>query len=115
MTAFDHFNILAPIYERVIKPKPPTDLLTHLQLPQGAQVLDVGGGTGRIAQAVIPYAGNITILDLSPNMLREAAKKPGLHGVLAPSEKLPYPDGTFDAVMMVDALHHVVDQRASLQ
>lgn len=115
MPAFDHFDFLAPIYDRVIKPKPPTDLLEHLQLQPNAIVLDVGGGTGRIALELVPHAGNITILDLSPRMLREAVRKPGLHGVLAPSEFLPYPDDSFDAVLMVDALHHVINQKASLQ
>ncbi len=115
MPAFDHFDFLAPIYDRVIKPKPPTDLLEHLQLQPDAVVLDVGGGTGRIALELAPHAGNVTILDLSPKMLREAVRKPGLNGVLAPSELLPYPDGSFDAVLMVDALHHVINQKASLQ
>lgn len=115
MPAFDHFDFLAPIYDRVIKPKPPTDLLEHLNLQTSARVLDVGGGTGRIALELVPHAGSVTILDLSPKMLREASRKPGLNGVLAPSEKLPYPDGSFDAVLMVDALHHVINQKASLQ
>jgi len=114
MPAFDHFNFLAPIYDRVIKPKPPDDLLTYLNLSSDSKVLDAGGGTGRIARGLIPYSGEITILDLSPRMLREAISKPGLQAVLAPSELLPYRENSFDAVLMVDALHHVIDQKHTL-
>lgn len=115
MPSFDHFDFLAPIYDRVIKPKPPIDLLAHLALNSKSHVLDVGGGTGRIAQALLPHAGEITIVDLSSKMLQEAMLKPGLNGVLAGSEHLPYPSGTFDAVLMVDALHHVFDQALTLR
>ena len=115
MSSFDHFDFLAPFYDRVIKPKPPVDLLAHLALNSNSHVLDVGGGTGRIAQNLLPHAAGITIVDLSYKMLREAMLKPGLNGVLARSEYLPYSSGTFDAVLMVDALHHVIDQTLTLR
>jgi demethylmenaquinone methyltransferase/2-methoxy-6-polyprenyl-1,4-benzoquinol methylase len=115
MKPFDHFDFIAPIYDRVIKPKPPDDLLTHLNLSVDSRVLDAGGGTGRIARGLIPHAGDITILDLSPRMLREAVNTLGLQAILAPSESLPYRDNSFDAVLMVDALHHVIDQQNTLQ
>ncbi len=114
MPTFDHFDFLAPIYDKVIKPKPPTDLLGYLNLNGSSQVLDVGGGTGRIAQSLVPHSARITIVDLSYKMLQEAAAKPGLDGVMAGSEHLPYGDESFDAVLMVDALHHVIDQVVTL-
>ncbi len=114
MSSFDHFDFLAPIYEKVIKPKPPVDLLEHLNLNQDTHVLDVGGGTGRIAQTLVPHAAEITIVDLSYRMLQETTSKIGLQGVMGGSEHLPFDDETFDAVLMVDALHHVIDQMLSL-
>jgi demethylmenaquinone methyltransferase/2-methoxy-6-polyprenyl-1,4-benzoquinol methylase len=114
MASFDHFDFLAPFYDKVIKPKPPVDLLAHLGLNSHSRVLDVGGGTGRIAQALLPHSAEITIVDLSIKMLQEAMLKPGLNGVLAGSEHLPYSDESFDAVLMVDALHHVIDQNQTL-
>lgn len=115
MSSFDHFDFLAPIYDRVIKPKQPVDLLEHLNIDRNSQVLDVGGGTGRIAQTLLPHAAGITIVDLSIKMLKEAMIKPGLTGILAGSEYLPYASGEFDAVLMVDALHHVIDQQMTLK
>jgi demethylmenaquinone methyltransferase/2-methoxy-6-polyprenyl-1,4-benzoquinol methylase len=44
-------------------------------------------------------------------MLQEANKKEGLNPVCSHTELLPFPAGYFDRVIMVDALHHVCDQK----
>lgn len=77
-------------------------------------VLDVGGGTGRIAQTLFPHAASVTVVDMSYKMLQEAKLKPGLKVAMAGSENLPYPTDSFDAVLMVDAFHHVIDQQQTL-
>ena len=68
------------------KPAPPVDLLEHLNLNNESHVLDVGGGTGRVAQTLIPYAASVTVVDLSYKMLQEAKLKPGLRLAMAGSE-----------------------------
>jgi demethylmenaquinone methyltransferase/2-methoxy-6-polyprenyl-1,4-benzoquinol methylase len=37
-----------------------------------------------------------------------------LRPVCSRTEKLPFADGTFARIIMVDALHHVIDQRETL-
>jgi demethylmenaquinone methyltransferase/2-methoxy-6-polyprenyl-1,4-benzoquinol methylase len=73
-------------------------------------VLDAGGGTGRIAKILREYVRQIIVVDISLGMLKEASNKCDLLSVNAPTEYLPFPDMYFDRVLMVDALHHVVDQ-----
>ena len=114
MPAFDHFGFLAPYYDRIAKPAPPGDLLEHLNLNDQSHVLDMGGGTGRVAQTLTPYAGSVTVVDLSYKMLQQAKLKPGLRFAMAGSEALPYPSESFDAILMVDAFHHVIDQQRTL-
>ena len=114
MPAFDHFGFLAPHYDRMAKPQPPLDLLEHLNLNSNSNVLDVGGGTGRVAQTLLPYSASVTVVDLSFKMLMEARLKPGLRVSMAGSEDLPYPSESFDAIIMVDAFHHVIDQQLTL-
>lgn len=107
----DHFGILAPYYERFIRPKEPEELREFGKLPIAGALLDAGGGTGRIAQGLQGQAGSIVVADLSFRMLRQAREKPGLLLVGAHSEALPFGEGSFERVIMVDALHHVIDQR----
>ncbi len=107
---FDHFNFLAPIYDKVIQPKPPRRLAELLDLDTSANLLDIGGGTGRITQFFSKMVKQVIIADTSFNMLLKSQEKSGLEAANAASELLPFRDQSFDRVLMVDALHHVYDQ-----
>lgn len=113
MPVFDHFDLLAPFYERFIQPRPPEELLTHLDLPAQGALLDAGGGTGRVSQFLREHAQPVVVADLSCRMLAQARQKEGLRPVCSHTEHLPFPDETFARIIMVDALHHVCDQRAT--
>jgi len=114
MGHFDHFDFLAPLYETVIKPKEPEALWRHLRLPVSGALLDAGGGTGRVAQHMTGKADAVVIADLSCKMLAESREKPGISAVCAPSERLPFTAGYFARIIMVDALHHVIDQQGTI-
>jgi ubiquinone/menaquinone biosynthesis C-methylase UbiE len=114
MPLIDHFNLLAPWYDQVIQSRIPEKLLQLIDLPQRGLVLDAGGGTGRIAQYLYGDGRMIVIADLSTRMLAQAGSKSGLERVCSESEKLPFRQGTFDRIVMVDALHHVADQRQTI-
>ncbi len=111
MTLLDHFGWIAPYYDRVIRTDFPEKLMKQLKLPVTGRVLDAGGGTGRIAQAFVPYTGQMVVADLSLKMLREAGKKEGIAPVCCQVEYLPFAEGAFDRVIMVDAFHHVINQQ----
>jgi len=111
---FDHFDWLAPLYDRAIHEfSAQESLQRYLDLPAAGRLLDAGGGTGRVAAALHGQASQIIIADLSRGMLRQAALKPGLWPVCSHTEHLPFPDAFFDRVIMVDALHHVIDQTST--
>jgi ubiquinone/menaquinone biosynthesis C-methylase UbiE len=110
MPLFDHFDLLAPLYDKVIGYKDPVKIIKLGGFPVDGIVLDAGGGTGRISQALIGKAAHLIVLDLSFGMLEKAKQKDGLKPVCSHTEALPFPDETFDAVVMVDALHHVCNQ-----
>jgi len=111
-----HFKFLAPIYERFVKPREPEKILAQLGLPQpDGAVLDAGGGTGRVAQYFVGKAARVIVADQTFEMLQEAGKKEGLAAVCALTEEMPFPDGYFCCIIMVDALHHVADQAATIR
>jgi demethylmenaquinone methyltransferase/2-methoxy-6-polyprenyl-1,4-benzoquinol methylase len=113
MAIFDHFDVLAPLYETFIPPKDPQELWALATLPIDGALLDAGGGTGRVAQFMLGKAAPVVVADLSFKMLMEAQQKDGLRPVSSHTERLPFADATFDRIIMVDALHHVYDQRAT--
>jgi demethylmenaquinone methyltransferase/2-methoxy-6-polyprenyl-1,4-benzoquinol methylase len=106
---FDHFDFIAPVFSRVGYSSLET-MLYQAGLPTPGRVLDAGGGAGRVANAIRAYAGQVIIADPSLGMLRQADRAQ-LGIACSTSESLPFPDATFERVIMVDALHHVIDQR----
>lgn len=114
MPLIDHFNLLAPIYEIFIKPKKPEELMARMDLPVEGALLDAGGGTGRVSQFLDGHAVGVVVADQSCRMLEEARGKPGLRPVCGETENLPFPDGFFARIIMVDALHHVASQRETI-
>lgn len=109
-TGIDHFGILAPFYEKFIAPKFPEKLAELAELEPGGSLLDIGGGTGRVANFLTGKTGWILIADESLGMLKEARKKDALETVCVNSENLPLQGESFDRIIMVDALHHVQNQ-----
>jgi len=110
----DHFDLVARFYERVIPPPDPAELVDLLRLPTAERLLDVGGGTGRVAAALQPFVGGVVVSDLSLGMLRQAGQKEGLHPLRAHAERLPFPDASFGRIVVVDALHHFCSQEAAI-
>jgi len=47
-------------------------------------------------------------------MLRNARKKAGLDGVRARTEQLPFTDGAFERIIVIDALHHFARREEAL-
>lgn len=108
---FDHFDVIAPIYARVTYSA--LGKMRELAgLPVKGRLLDIGGGTGRVASALLQDVDEVVIADVSMGMLRQTHRST-LQPVCSHSESLPFPDGYFERVIMVDALHHVINQPAS--
>ena len=104
----DLFHWIAPFYDRVFRFLDPTQLFALLELGPGHQLLDVGGGTGRVTNALVEHVDGACIVDVSWGMLTEAQLK-GLHACQGAAEHLPFSEGAFDRILIVDAFHHFQD------
>jgi ubiquinone/menaquinone biosynthesis C-methylase UbiE len=110
---FDHFNLIAPIFSRVGYSS--FGIMQEVAaLPVKGRVLDVGGGTGRVAALLGDLAGEVVIADPSWGMLRQADST-RMELACANSEALPFPEESFERIIMVDAMHHVVHQGDTAQ
>jgi demethylmenaquinone methyltransferase/2-methoxy-6-polyprenyl-1,4-benzoquinol methylase len=109
MRLFDHFDWVAPYYERVFGAQRADQLLVHLALEPGGSLLDIGGGTGQIAAQLASGVERACVLEPSPGMLAQGQSK-GLCLVQGVAERLPFPSGSVDRILMVDVFHHLRDQ-----
>ncbi|MCW5657740.1 MAG: class I SAM-dependent methyltransferase [Burkholderiaceae bacterium] len=86
----------------------------------GNQVLDVATGTGDAAIAAadrVGSAGRVVAVDISAPMLREAEAKAGMRAIefaVADAQRLPYADGSFDAIVCLFGVMFVPDKIAML-
>jgi ubiquinone/menaquinone biosynthesis C-methylase UbiE len=97
-------------------------LFDRLTLPENARLLEVGCGTGLLWRENlhrIPAGWDVTLSDFSPGMLEEArASLAGsgrpFHFTVVDVQAIPYPEGSFDAVIANFILQHVPDRARAL-
>ncbi|HEX6850601.1 MAG TPA: class I SAM-dependent methyltransferase [Candidatus Polarisedimenticolaceae bacterium] len=85
------------------------DILTPW-IPPGARVLDVGCGDGLLAERIGEARPDVAIEGV------EVLVRPEVRIPVRPFDglRLPYPDGAFDAVLLVDVVHHAEEPEALL-
>jgi len=112
------FSLLAPIYDFVpgwLLERQTAALLARLSPVDGKTILDLGGGTGRVARRLRKNGADAWLLDASLSMLRQARLSlPAGRVFHGDAASLPFPDGFFDLVLMVDSLHHFRQQKPAL-
>ncbi|RAW46830.1 methyltransferase type 11 [Halorubrum sp. 48-1-W] len=109
------FDRIAPLYDLVMPPANGAVLATGFERAERPidRMLDVGGGSGRASAALT--GPETTVVDVSSGMLRRARTTRGLSAVAGDAGRLPFRDGSVDAVLVVDAFHHLPDRKAALR
>jgi len=115
MGMIDHFGMIAPFYNKIFSRKEKPMCLDFLPEEFEGLVMDLGGGSGRISTWLESNSTKIILADVSLKMLSHARRFDGLFSVCCESEQLCFAPARLDAVLMVDAFHHVSDQRRTLE
>ena len=94
------YGVKPPTYQTVM-----LDTLRGMWNPAHLRVLDVGGGTGVIAQAVKDLfpVDQVVSVDVADRYLKSLTIPTRSYD----GGRLPFDDGAFDAAMMNNVLHHV--------
>lgn len=94
-------------------------IVSGLKLFHGAKVLDFGAGTCWFSRLLAMMGCEVTAADVSANALRigkqlidgdPLAKHLNVSYATLDGPKLPFPDASFDRIVVFDAFHHCPDQ-----
>lgn len=109
------FDAIAEIYDGVF----PTHVQEHYlqrrvryirQHAPAATAIDVGAGTGILAERLADAGLDVVALDPFPAMLEQLQRRrPGMLTVVAHGEAIPFPDDRFDLAYSVAVMHHIAD------
>jgi len=78
----------------------------------GQRVIDVGCGPGALTTELVARAGADAVAAVDPSesfVTAARARNPGVEVHLAPAERLPFPDGAFDAALAQLVVHFMSD------
>jgi SAM-dependent methyltransferase len=105
---------VASTYARLAAPSqfmhPARDLVGLLGIAVGARVLDVGSGTGVVAEALaqaVGAAGRVVAVDPSAAMLFAAGPQSAYHRLVGRMPDLPFREAAFDAVAASFVISHL--------
>ena len=86
----------------------------QLRVPSGGRILDIGGGSGWVSELLATFGFRVFTLDLSTALLSLARRRLARSGatprlMAGDMTCLPVATHSMDAVIVMDALHHVPD------
>lgn len=101
-------------YEKA-RPDYPMDAIAHiiaeLELGRSSVIADVGAGTGKFTQALLPTGAKVYAVE-PLDAMREKLDLPGVVPVRASAESVPLPDKSLDAITVAQAFHWFDGPRA---
>lgn len=79
-------------------------------------VLDIGGGTGTLANILIDLGANVTIVDPEVKMTDMAKEKNiNINVINSYSHEIPLENNSIDLIVIRDAFHHIIEKDNTLK
>lgn len=106
-----------PVLQRWVYQPAQDEVVTVLRAHGARRIADIACGTGILADRIHSevQAGQVYGVDMSDGMLEQArARSPHVQWLKGPAEKLPFEDGSLDAVVSTSAFHFF-DQPAAMR
>lgn len=115
------WDLYAPIYSRAMRAEERSYAYLYrriLKLVRAKEVLELATGPGVLAKRIAPVTKRMLATDYSAGMIAEAKKgacPKNLRFEVADALSLPYADASFDAVIIVNALHLLPEPERALR
>jgi SAM-dependent methyltransferase len=106
------FDRTADLYADAARAKDWSRFVEWCRPQPGQRALDVGAGPALLSGALAGLVAEAVALDPSQALLGHAP--PGVRPVVGGAEAMPFTDGEFDLVTIVNSLHHVADPARTL-
>lgn len=102
----DNFSTQASHYAR-FRPTYPPELIAHLAaaVPARGAAWDCGTGNGQVALLLAEHFESVYATDISAKQLNEAPAHPRIRYAVEPAEACQAPDGSFDLIVVAQAIH----------
>ncbi|MHA2357765.1 MAG: class I SAM-dependent methyltransferase [Candidatus Heimdallarchaeaceae archaeon] len=112
----DHFSRYASEYDNIVSAFDLDKIAEYLPLHKDDILLDIGGGTGRVAILLEKVVNECIVFDLSFDMLLEAKRKSkSLFLIQGSSTSLPFRKNSIKQIFVNDTLHHIKEQQKTLE
>ncbi len=86
------------------------DRLFRSQAPDGVRILNIGAGDARLERFLLERGYDVHVIDPSPSIVELVRERYGLDESKARcgwAQDLPFPDDTFDCVVMSEVIEHL--------
>ena len=112
-----NFDAIAGIYDAVFPPhiiehylRRRASYVLRQAAAHGQSALDVGAGTGLLAERLSDLGLGVVALDPFPQMLGQLRqRRPDIETVVAHGDDIPFPDDIFDLTYSVAVMHHIAE------
>jgi O-antigen/teichoic acid export membrane protein/ubiquinone/menaquinone biosynthesis C-methylase UbiE len=87
-------------------------IMEMLDIKPSDAVLEIGCGEGYYTNKILEKTGNVVASDISGKFLEKAkknTKNKARDYVVCPAEKIPFPDNSFDKILMSEVIEHLLD------
>ncbi len=112
-----HYDQIGKTYSstRAADPRIVEKLVSLLGLAEGARLIDIGAGTGNYSRALAERGFLVHAVEPSEVMRSQGHHHANLSWIDGSAENIPFPDNTFDGVVMTLCLHHFQDWQAGIR
>lgn len=91
------------------------EIKDSLKLQGNEKIVDIGGGTGYLAQHLCDQCRKIYVVDESERMLSQIKTSEKILPILGDGLHTNFEDGSMDVVILADVMHHIEKQQKLME